>query len=173
MFAGFLAFGESFAILSLFIPATGMLIGIGALIGASGIEFIPAWIAASIGAALGDWISYWIGWKLEDAAHQVWPLSRFPKIIDRGNLFFRRFGIWSIFIGRFFGPVRAVIPLVAGIFEMPSIPFHLRNWSSAFLWAFALMTPGFAALKVFCINSRRVTLRGRPMKSPSCQWRRS
>jgi len=145
--AGALAFGESFAILSLLIPATGALIGMGALIGASDVAFIPIWIAASVGAALGDWISYWIGWKLEDAAHHVWPLSRYPKMINRGEMFFKRYGIWSIFIGRFFGPVRAVIPLIAGTFEMPSLQFQLANWSSAFVWAFALLAPGFAALK--------------------------
>ncbi len=145
--AALLAFGESFAILSFFMPATGALIGIGALIGASDSEFIPVWIAASIGAALGDWVSYWIGWKLKYAAHHVWPLSNYPEMINRGEIFFRRFGIWSIFLGRFFGPIRAVIPLVAGIFEMPSIPFQLANWSSALVWAFALLAPGFAVLK--------------------------
>ena len=56
-----LAFGESLA----FIWAA--LVAIGALVGVSGIEFWPIWFAASIGAALGDWLSYWIGLKLEKA----------------------------------------------------------------------------------------------------------
>src|SRR5262245_31826383 len=63
LIAGLLAFGESLAIVSLFIPATVALVGIGALIGASDIAFVPVWIGASIGAALGDWVSYWIGLK--------------------------------------------------------------------------------------------------------------
>jgi membrane protein DedA with SNARE-associated domain len=147
LIAGLLAFGESFAIISLFIPATVALIGVGALLGASDIPFIPVWIAASVGAALGDWISYWIGLKVENAAHHVWPLSRYPQLIERGEAFFKRHGIWSIFLGRFFGPVRAVIPLVAGMFEMPFVPFQIANWVSAFVWAFALLYPGFTALK--------------------------
>ena len=47
--AGALAFCESLAFLSLLVPATVILIGIGALIGASGIPFWPVVIAAAIG----------------------------------------------------------------------------------------------------------------------------
>jgi len=147
LIAGVLAFGESFAIISLLIPATVALIGIGALIGASDILFWPTWVGAAIGAALGDWISYWIGLKLENAARHVWPLSRHPEMVARGETFFKRYGTWSIFLGRFFGPVRAVIPLIAGMFEMPFVPFQIANWVSAFVWAFALLAPGFTALK--------------------------
>jgi membrane protein DedA with SNARE-associated domain len=147
LIVGLLAFGESFAIISLFIPATVALVGIGALIGASDIQFWPVWTGAAIGASLGDWISYWIGFKLENAARHVWPLSRYPDLYDRGELFFHKYGIWSIFLGRFFGPFRAVVPLIAGIFEMPHLHFQIANITSAMVWAFALLAPGFTALK--------------------------
>jgi membrane protein DedA with SNARE-associated domain len=52
-----LAFGESLAFISLLIPAWGALVAIGALIGPSGINFWPVWIAAALGAAFGDWLS--------------------------------------------------------------------------------------------------------------------
>ena len=52
-----LAFGESLAFISLSLPATAILFGVGALIGASGIGFWPLWGAAALGAVLGDWIS--------------------------------------------------------------------------------------------------------------------
>jgi membrane protein DedA with SNARE-associated domain len=149
LIVGLLAFGESFAVISLLIPATFALVGIGALIGASGIQFLPCWAAAAFGAALGDWISYWIGLKLKDTARHVWPLSRYPGMYERGEHFFLRWGVWSIFIGRFFGPVRAVIPLIAGTFSMPTAPFQLANITSAILWAFVLLAPGFAALRMF------------------------
>ncbi len=48
----------------------------------------------------------------------------------------------AIFIGRFFGPLRASVPLIAGILEMPIIPFQIANFSSAFIWAWALLTLG-------------------------------
>jgi len=147
LIVGLLAFGESFAIISLFIPATVALVGVGALIGASDIQFWPVWAGAAIGASLGDWISYWIGYKLENAARHVWPLSRYPDLYDRGERFFLKYGIWSIFLGRFFGPFRAVVPLIAGIFEMPNLHFQIANITSAMVWSFALLAPGFTALK--------------------------
>ncbi len=137
-----LAFGESLAFISLLIPAWGALVAIGALIGSSGIKFWPVWVAAALGAAFGDWLSYWIGLKLEHAAANVWPLSRHPDLIPRGEAFMKKWGAPGIFIGRFFGPLRAVVPLVAGIFEMPFWLFQIANFSSAFVWAAMLLTIG-------------------------------
>jgi membrane protein DedA with SNARE-associated domain len=34
------------------------------------------------------------------------------------------------------------VPLVAGIAEMPPLRFQIANWTSAFLWAFVLLSPG-------------------------------
>ena len=137
-----LAFGESLAFISLLIPAWGALVAIGALLGTSSINFWPVWIAGSLGAGCGDWLSYWIGLKLEYSVQHLWPLSRNPDLIPRGERFMKRWGILGIFIGRFFGPLRAVVPLIAGIFEMPYWRFQLANFSSAFVWAAVLLTLG-------------------------------
>ena len=51
-------------------------------------------------------------------------------------------GIWAIVLARFSGPLRATVPLVAGIAEMPPLRFQIANWTSAFLWAFVLLSPG-------------------------------
>ena len=137
-----LAFGESLAFISLLIPAWGALVAIGALIGPSGINIWSVWIAAALGAACGDWLSYWIGLKLEYRVQHIWPLSRHPGLIPRGEAFMKKWGVPGIFIGRFFGPLRASVPLIAGIFEMPFWRFQAANFSSAFVWAAVLLTLG-------------------------------
>jgi membrane protein DedA with SNARE-associated domain len=137
-----LAFGESLAFISLLIPAWGALVAIGALIGVSGISFWPLCIAGGIGAALGDWLSYWFGVKYKDHVAQMWPLSRYPDILPRGEAFVKNWGVPSIFIGRFFGPLRASVPLAAGIFEMPYWRFQVANFLSAFVWSAALLLFG-------------------------------
>ncbi len=139
---GSLAFGESLAFISLLLPAWAVLVGIGALIGPSGISFWPIWVAGAVGAALGDWLSYWIGRKLEHTAQNVWPLSRHPEMIPKGEAFMNKWGIAGILIGRFFGPLRASVPLVAGIFDMPFWRFQIANVTSAFVWAAVLLTLG-------------------------------
>lgn len=143
------AFAESFAFLSLLVPGWAILIGIGALIGVSSIEFWPVWTAAAAGASAGDWVSYLVGHYFKDHATQIWPLSRHPDMVLRGQVFFKRFGVWSIILGRFFGPLRAVVPLIAGIFGMRQLHFQLANISSAMLWAFILLAPAAAVLRYF------------------------
>ncbi|WP_334472018.1 DedA family protein [Arsenophonus sp. PmNCSU2021_1] len=137
-----LAFGESLAFISLLLPATVILLGLGALIGDNGLTFLPIWLAAACGAFLGDWLSYWFGFHYKNSVRHMWPISRRPEMLDRGHLFFERWGVWSVFIGRFFGPLRAVIPLVAGICAMPKHYFQLANLLSAMVWAFAILAPG-------------------------------
>jgi membrane protein DedA with SNARE-associated domain len=137
-----LAFAESLAFISLLVPAWGALVAMGALIKSGGIDFWPVWIAGALGAASGDWLSYWVGLKLEYRVAHVWPLSRHPDLIPRGEAFVNKWGILGIFIGRFFGPLRASVPLVAGIFAMPYGRFQFANFTSAFVWAAVLLTLG-------------------------------
>jgi membrane protein DedA with SNARE-associated domain len=144
---GLLAFAESLAFFSLVVPAWAALVGIGALIGMGGLEFWPIWFAGSVGAALGDWLSYWLGFVFKERVAHVWPLSRHPHLIPMGEAFVRRFGVFAIALGRFFGPLRASVPLVAGIFAMPWWHFQIANFASAFVWAAVLLAPGTLGLR--------------------------
>jgi membrane protein DedA with SNARE-associated domain len=137
-----LAFAESLALVSLVIPAWGALVAVGGLVGAGAVDFVPVWIAGSVGAALGDWVSYAIGWHYKERAHHLWPLSRYPDMLPKGEAFFQRWGALGVAIGRFSGPLRATVPLAAGIFEMPWLEFQVANVLSAFLWAGVLLAPG-------------------------------
>jgi membrane protein DedA with SNARE-associated domain len=137
-----LAFGESLAFISLLLPAWGALVAIGALIGVSGISFWPIWLAGGLGAALGDWLSYWFGFKYKEQVARMWPLSSYPELLPRGEAFVAKWGVPSIYIGRFFGPLRASVPLAAGIFEMPYWRFQVANFVSALLWSAVLLLCG-------------------------------
>lgn len=137
-----LAFGESLAFISLFLPAWAMLVAIGALINASGIPFWPICVAAALGAAAGDWLSYWIGFKFKDRVAHMWPLTKHPDLLPRGHAFVEKWGVPGIFIGRFFGPLRASVPLIAGILEMEYWHFQIANVASALVWAFVLLSFG-------------------------------
>ena len=138
-----LAFGESLAFISLVLPFWAMLVGIGTIIGGSSpVVFWTIVVAAGTGAALGDWVSYWLGYHYHEQVKQMWPLKKVPGLIDKGHVFFEKYGAWAIVLGRFSGPLRASVPIVAGITEMPWLRFQIANWSSAFLWALVLLSPG-------------------------------
>jgi len=137
-----LAFGESLAIVSLLIPATTILLASGALIGANLIPFVPTLLAATAGAIMGDWLSFWLGKHYHQKIISSWPLNRHPKMIYRAEQFFHRYGLTGVFVGRFFGPLRALVPLIAGAMRMSSLKFNIGNITSAPVWAFVMLAPG-------------------------------
>jgi membrane protein DedA with SNARE-associated domain len=142
-----LAFGESLAFLSLLLPATVILLAIGGLIGASGIAFFPVWIAAVTGSVLGYAISYWIGMHYKDSIKTMWPFSKYPDMLPRGQVYFDKYGAFGVFLGHFFGPVRAVIPVVAGMYALPQMQFQTANVLSSILWSTSVLAPGFFGFK--------------------------
>jgi membrane protein DedA with SNARE-associated domain len=142
-----LAFGESLAFISLLLPATAILLGVGGLVGGADMAFWPIWGAAALGAVFGDWFSYWLGCRYSYAIARVWPLSRRPDLLPRGEAFFRKWGTLGVFVGRFFGPLRSIMPLVAGICGMRQLPFQIANVASAVLWATGVLTPGIVVIE--------------------------
>jgi membrane protein DedA with SNARE-associated domain len=142
-----LAFCESLAFLSLLVPATVMLVGIGALLGSAGWglgtgTFWTICLAGAFGAVLGDWLSYEVGRYYDQQIKRIWPLSQTPHLVARAEAYIQRWGVWGVFFGRFFGPLRALVPIVAGVFDMPRPRFQLANVASGLVWSFGLLAPG-------------------------------
>ncbi len=136
------SFGESFAFLGLLFPGTSILIVAGTLMAAGSLPYWPVLAGAVIGAVLGDSVSFWLGRKYGGGIGRIWPFTRNPDLLPNGVRFFSRHGGKSVFIGRFFGPVRAVIPLAAGVMRMPRGLFWLANITSAIVWAPMLVFAG-------------------------------
>jgi membrane protein DedA with SNARE-associated domain len=141
-----IAFGESFCFLSLVIPGTAILVGISLLLAASGITagiLTPIIIAAALGGSLGYAVSFWIGRYFKDSVHRIWPFTTRPHLIKQSEEFFETYGAYGVFLGHFFGPVRAVIPVVAGMLRMPELPFQIANFLSAFIWSAGVIAPSY------------------------------
>jgi membrane protein DedA with SNARE-associated domain len=144
--AFFVAFMESFCFLSILWPGTAILLAISALLAASGVGtwvIFPSVLAATAGGSLGYAVSYWIGLYFKDSITKIWPFTSRPDLIPSGQRFFERHGAFGVFLGHFFGPVRAVIPVVAGMFNMPQLPFQIANVLSASIWSLGVIAPAF------------------------------
>lgn len=148
------AFGESFAFVSLVVPGTAIMIAAGALVPEGTIPFVPLVVGGMAGAILGDGISYWLGLRFGHLIPGLWPFSKRPELLATGHAFFEKHGGKSVFIGRFFGPVRAVVPLVAGTMEMPPHRFWIANVASAIIWAPAVTMPGIVAVSAWKVLDR-------------------
>jgi undecaprenyl-diphosphatase len=153
-------FGESFVGFSFLFPGTTIMVIAGTLarwpFNPHGVLSVwPLMIGGILGAVIGDAISFWLGRRFGHYLERHWYFVRNPDFLPRGYRFFERYGTASVFVGRFFGPVRAAIPLVAGIMEMPWRQFWIANVGSALVWAPALLLVG---------TSFRVTVRALGVK---------
>ncbi len=143
-FIFFVALIESLAVVGLLIPGIALMLIIGAYLATGQFSFFTAVVLTFLGAVAGDSISYYIGSRFKDKLSTVWPLSHYPETFQKGIVFFKRHGNKSIVLGRFVGPLRALIPAIAGMFQMPQKQFFFSNILSALIWAPMVLLPGYA-----------------------------
>ncbi|MFH1817544.1 MAG: VTT domain-containing protein [Pseudomonadota bacterium] len=136
------ALTESLAVVGLFIPGALVMFGAGAVVAVGSLELWATLAWAAAGAVAGDAGSYWLGHHYRAELPNRWPFRRYPKLLEKGTAFFHRHGGMSIFLGRFVGPIRPVIPAVAGMLGMPPARFYAANILSALGWAPTYILPG-------------------------------
>jgi membrane protein DedA with SNARE-associated domain/membrane-associated phospholipid phosphatase len=137
-----IAAGESLVVVGLIVPGVALMFGVGALVAVGALDLGPVLLFAALGAALGDSLSFWIGRHFRQRLRLVWPFNRHEGLLDRGIEFFHRHGAKSVVLARFVGPLRPIVPAVAGMLDMPPRRFFAANVSSALLWAPAYTLPG-------------------------------
>lgn len=138
----FIAFTESLAIIGSIIPGSVTMTAIGILAGSGVLRIDLTFIAASLGAIVGDGVSYLLGYYFRGRLSTIWPFSRYPNILCYGQIYFEKHGGKSVLIGRFVGPLRSIIPVIAGMMEMPKMRFLITNVVSGIAWGFLYVTPG-------------------------------
>ena len=136
------SFAESFMVISLLVPGFAVLAACGALVPSGTLTMTPLLLGAIPGAVIGDTVSYWLGRRFGPAILQSWPLRNYPDGVASAQAFLRRHGVWGVAIGRFFGPLRAAVPLAAGIAEMDRRWFWIANVLSAIVWAPVVILSG-------------------------------
>jgi membrane protein DedA with SNARE-associated domain len=99
--------------------------------------------AAACGAFAGDALSFWIGHRYGPRLREMWPFSRYPQLLDRGETLFRRHGSKGILIARFVGAVRPFVPAVAGMLRMPLRRYVPMSAFAAIAWAACFLAPGW------------------------------
>ena len=136
------ALAESLAIVGVLVPGVVILLGAGALIGSGVLDFWSMCAWATAGAIVGDGISYQLGRHFDYLTEHFRWFRLHPDHLRKGHEFFEKWGDVSVALGRFFGPIRAIVPLVAGLLDMPPGRFYLANVLSALAWAPAYLAPG-------------------------------
>jgi len=143
---GLAVLAESLAIIGLFFPATPIMFAIGGMLGAGTLEPVSIVLWGMGGAILGDALSYSVGRHIGPSIYHRPPFNRHRALFARARLFFQRHGFASIFVGRFMGPFRTTVPLVAGVAAMEARTFQAANILSAIAWVPASFAPGYLAM---------------------------
>lgn len=137
-----IAFAECLLLVGLLFPGTVSMFGIGTLVAVGVLDLWTTLALAALGAMAGDIISFWIGYHFKDRLRVIWPISRYPKLVQRGEQFFNKHGGKSVLFGRFVGPVRPILPAVAGMLRMNPVRFITIDILSGIAWSPAYTLPG-------------------------------
>ena len=91
--------------------------------------------------------------RLHKRIDSIWPFQTNPGWLIKGKEFFKTYGILGVFIGRFIGPVRPVMPITAGSMGMKFKHFLGVDLFSGLIWAPMYSLPGYFAGKVVFENT--------------------
>jgi membrane protein DedA with SNARE-associated domain len=139
-----LALSEAIPIVGAIVPGSVLVVAISAMMAGSEIHAWLLVVDATLGAIIGDGLSFWLGRRHHREILQRWPLRLFPRFIARSEAFFSRYGAASVFLARFTPIVRAFVPLIAGALRMGIGQFYVANVLSALIWAPTHVFPGVA-----------------------------
>ena len=140
------SFIESFALVGVIIPGVVLLAVISGMAASTLIVFELVLIAY-VASFLADILSFLLGTSISKSIDKLWPFNKYPNLLIQGRSFVKRFGILGIFVGKFIGPIRPLLPLTAGSLEMNFKYFLTVEIFSSFLWALLYTVPGYYAGK--------------------------
>ncbi|MEI6424751.1 MAG: bifunctional DedA family/phosphatase PAP2 family protein, partial [Lentisphaerota bacterium] len=137
-----LAFLESLAVVGGFVPGTTAIVLLGFMCARGYLNIYVLMSVTVLGAVLGDSASYWLGTK---GTHFFKQENRFLKArhLDMGQKFFDKHGNKSIFLGRFIGIIRPMIPFAAGLSRMNYKVFIFWNVLSGVVWGVSHIYIGY------------------------------
>ncbi|XZG70696.1 DedA family protein [Chitinibacteraceae bacterium HSL-7] len=146
-----LVLAESTALVGLLVPGTALMVAMGTLVGNGTINFWHACAVGFVAALLGDGLSYWLGRRYRHKLHRLELLKPHRRLLIRARFVLRHNGPAGIFAGRFIGPTRPVLPMVAGMLSMPQRRFLPACVLACLLWTPVYLMPGVFAGAAFAL----------------------
>ncbi|PYC20330.1 bifunctional DedA family/phosphatase PAP2 family protein [Pseudomonas mosselii] len=135
---------ECLAIAGIIVPGTVLLFAVAVLAGSGAFSLGETLLLGFLGGLLGDAISYGIGKYFHQNIRRLPLLRSHPEWIGSAEAYFQRYGIASLLVGRFIGPLRPMLPMVAGMFDMPLPRFIAVSLVAGAGWSVAYLLPGWA-----------------------------
>ena len=138
------AFVECLAIAGIIVPGTVLLFAVAVLAGSGALPLSETLLLGFLGGLLGDAVSYYLGRHFHQNIRRLPGLRHHPEWMAGAETYFQRYGIASLLVGRFIGPLRPMLPMVAGMCDMPFARFAAVSLLAAAGWSVAYLLPGWA-----------------------------
>ncbi len=134
LMVAFLCFGEAAIMLGFVLPGETAVI-VGGILASHQRLSLPVVVGVVVVAAVvGDSVGYEVGRHLGPRLLHLRPLRKRRASITRGQQFLCRHGGVGVFVGRFTALLRALVPGLAGMSEMPYRRFLVANAAGAVAW---------------------------------------
>lgn len=135
---------ECLAILGIIVPGTVLMFAVAAMAGSGALTLGQTLLLGYAGGLLGDAISYALGRHFHQGIRRLPILRHHPEWLVGAEVYFQRYGIVSLLVGRYIGPLRPMLPMIAGMLDMPLPRFIAVSLLAAAGWAVAYLLPGWA-----------------------------
>lgn len=136
---------ECLAVVGLIIPGTVLVFAIAVLAGSGVLSLGETLLLGFIGGLIGDLLSYALGRRYHQGIRSLRGLRDHPEWLVQAEHYFQRYGVASLLVGRFIGPLRPMLPMTAGMLDMPFGRFLLVSLCAAAGWSMAYLLPGWSA----------------------------
>ena len=136
---------ECLAVVGLIIPGTVLVFAIAVLAGSGMLSLGETLLLGFIGGLIGDLLSYALGRRYHQGIRSLRGLRDHPEWLVQAEHYFQRYGVASLLVGRFIGPLRPMLPMTAGMLDMPFGRFLLVSLCAAAGWSMAYLLPGWSA----------------------------
>lgn len=140
---------ECLAIVGLIVPGTVLLFAIAVLAGNGALSLGETLLLGLFGGLLGDLMSYFLGRYFHQNIRRLPGLRHHPEWVSGAEHYFQKYGIASLLVGRFIGPLRPMLPMVAGMCDMPFPRFAAVSVLASAGWSVAYLLPGWATGAAF------------------------
>ncbi len=137
-----IAFVETLLVIGFFIPGTVLLFGVGVLVGQGSVPLSIAAASLVLGGVAGDAFGYWVGRRYRDRILALRFFQKRQKTIDFAERLINRHTGKALLLARLIGQIRPIVPMIAGMMNVPTRKFFFYNVLSAVLAAAFHLVPG-------------------------------
>ncbi len=139
------ALAETTILADILVPGEVAMALAGVVVSRGGADLHTMILAAAIGATVGDSVSFFVGkkWGIPVICRLGVLRRTLAPPLHRARHFFLDYGAAAVFMGRFLGPLRGLVPVAAGIAGMPVRRFLVWNVAASIAWATTVITLGF------------------------------